>query len=146
MAALSEAEVKIVKMMNKALTTEVSAAIQYKTHAAVLAGAESPGVIDLLMDSAKDEEAHAEILRDLIANYLMAYPTMEMTPAIKATTLAKILDTNITSEEEAIKIYTELLSLIEANPKVDNYRTYQRKIEDILIEEEQHLSELRVLQ
>lgn len=137
---------ELIVLLQKALTQEHQAYIQYLSHAVVLRGPTTPGVAAQLEDNAKDEAAHADILRDLLSNYLDVYPTMDVAEPTKAIVLEKILVADLKSEKEAIATYKEIMKLLEENKDMEDYYSFWTKIENILVEEEQHVRELEALQ
>jgi bacterioferritin len=140
-----DAKAELLKLLQKNLALEHAAYIQYLNHSAVVFGSCSQGIISQLNDSAKDESDHANILRALIANYIDSYPTGEVAEVHKATSVDKILSVNEADEQTAIDSYNKTLQLIRENPNIEFYETFYTSIRDILVEEEKHLIELRVL-
>ena len=137
---------ELTSLLQQALRLEQSAYIQYLSHAEVIVGESSPCIIDQLRDNAGDEAKHAEVLRDLIGNYLVESPTMEIAETHPAEDNDTVLQVNIKDEKSAIKHYSKTLQFIESNPDIEYYQTYWEKIRSIMIEEEQHVTELQVLQ
>jgi bacterioferritin (cytochrome b1) len=139
-------ELELTKLLQKALELEHAAYVQYLSHAEIITGKCAPGIIAQLKDSAKDEAKHAETLRNLIGNYLGFYPSMAIDATHEAITIDKILNQNIKDEKVAIEHYKKTLKFIEDNEDMENYCTYWEAIRQILIEEEKHVIELKVLQ
>ena len=96
------------------------------------------------MDNADDENKHAAKLRSLISDFLLAEPTMDFAPTRKAAALSDILKTNIDTEREAVAIYRKIKDAVFAAKKdiPDAYDTLMFDINEILREEQEHISEL----
>ena len=137
---------ELLTLLNKALTMEHSAAIQYLTHAQLVSGPGSAPIIAQLRDSGLDEQKHSETLRELIGDFLLATPTVEMAPVKSAGGLTDILEINLASEREAVSVYEDILARLaelKADPAViPIYYKLEREIRLIAIEEIEHASEL----
>jgi len=138
---------ELLTLLNTALELEHAAAIQYFTHAQLLSGPGCEPLIARLEDSAKDEQAHAAKLRTLIGDYLLAVPSMGVAGTRTAGGLLDILQTNLTSEREAIVQYQKILdwlhkALAENNANGLPYHTLEHDIRHLLMEEQEHVAEL----
>ena len=138
---------EIVALMNKALSMEYGAYIQYLTHAEMLTGPNCEPLIARLRELAGDEAKHACTLRDLISNHLLAEPLMDVAPTTPAKDLSKILDVNLQDEYEAIDIYETIHEKIVENKSQLKYlhQFLEHAIRHILMEEEEHVAELSLL-
>ena len=141
-----ETNKELVKLIQEALRLEHAAYLQYLSHAAIVRGVSAPGIIDQLEDNARDEANHARELRDILSNYLDVYPTTEVAETHKAIITDKIISTNLKDEQIAIKQYKTIMKLIQEDPDMENYHTIYEVIKDIIIEEEQHIAELKVFE
>lgn len=135
----------ITEKLQRALQLEIAAYLQYLSHAAVVVGSCSPGVIAQLEDNAQDEAKHADQIRNLLGNFLDVYPTGNSSEQHKATNIPKILTTNITDEILAIETYQDILTYLDHNKEFEYYYKFAETIRLILIEEQEHVSELRTL-
>lgn len=136
-----KSEMTLVESLNRMLSQEHACAIRYATHAAVISGPYAEGVAARLNEIAADEVAHAQKLRDRISA-LGGRPTMDvevkdLKPAYR---LEEILSVNIAEERSAIAAYRMILETI---PRM-NIILFET-IEDILMEEQEHLEELERL-
>jgi bacterioferritin len=98
----------IVKL-NDALAREYAAAIQYIQHAAVLDGFYTPFSAEILVH-ADEEIGHAKKLSDHI-NYLGGIPSALTAPTYTASDNARMLQQDLTGENEAIVLYKELVAM-----------------------------------
>jgi bacterioferritin len=94
----------LVEELNKDLSLEYSAAIQYIQHAAKLNGAEFDAIRQEILDHADEEIHHAKLISDKIA-YLGYEPTTAMSPAVSADTSEEMLVQDLKAEKEAIARY-----------------------------------------
>jgi rubrerythrin len=138
---------QLIQMLNKALTLEHSARIQYLAHAELIKGLYAEKVIDRIKEIASDEEKHEGKFRNLIGNYLGSEPTMELAPTHKAKELKEILKVNRTNEKEAIDFYKQIYKLVMDNKDVFPYEfeTLEHEIRHVIIDEQEHVTELSVL-
>lgn len=139
---------ELIDMINRALTMEHAAAVQYLTHAELIFGPESGPIMEQLREQAADEQKHAENLRTLIADYLKGIPSYDQAQTKQATDYDQIINVNIASEKEAIVLYQQIYDKIK-EIKVDlghNYFTLEHDIRHILMEEAQHITELERIQ
>jgi len=132
------ADQKLIDLLNKALSMEYQAIIQYKTHAEMIAGQDYEPIVARLKEIAGDEEKHAEKLRTRIA---MLGGTPETVPAkvTLADEIPQVLKINIGAEREAVEIYRQILPLCKGNEILEH------AIRHILIEEEEHTEEIAQL-
>ena len=129
---------KTIQALNKMLAHEHTCAIRYATHAAVVSGPYAETVAARLKEISNDEIRHAELLRERIIA-LGGEPTMGICEAdmIHAQDLHTILDINLKEEQEALKMYLEIL---ETTPQ-SNVILYQT-LQEIIRDEQEHLEEL----
>lgn len=135
---------ELIKLMQEALSMEHAAAIQYGAHAEQITGLYAEPVMARLKDSQHDEEKHADTLRGLIGDYLEAIPTMDIAPTFMATGINGIIDTNITTEKEAIDKYQRILNYLDNNKERLSaiYLKVHHDIRHIAMEEMEHIAEL----
>jgi bacterioferritin (cytochrome b1) len=134
---------QLVGPLNNLLAQEHACYIRYSTHAVVVSGPWAESVATRLRAIAAAEAHHAEELRNLV-DYLDGEPTMQVhtDDLQEAHTLQEILAVNILEEQDAIRMYRELLGQVDQREMTWVYDT----LIHILAEEEAHLHELQGLQ
>jgi rubrerythrin len=138
-------------LLQRALTMEHQAYLQYLTHREQVRGPYSPAVMALLQDSAGDEAKHAEKLRSLLSDYLLVVPTSDVALiSITVGGLQDVIAVNIESEKEAIALYRQIYQLILDIKNSESAMTYkwfsfEKTIREMLSEEEAHIVELERL-
>jgi bacterioferritin len=124
---------KIIDALNKDREDELSAIIQYMKHHYEGEGMESPEILDIFKNTAKDEMKHAEKLGERI-NYLGGTPSKKASPIVEGGDLKKMIQDDLAKENGAIKQYKEHIKLaIEEGDPVTRLM-----LEEILSEEEGH--------
>lgn len=138
---------ELIGLLNKALEMEHQANIQYLSHAQIPVGETSEIIIKRLEEIAGDERGHAEKLRNLIGDFLDGVPAITITKARNAKTIKEILRINLEDEKKAVDVYTQILKKINEK-KADlpyNFWKLEHDIRHIIMEEQEHISELRRL-
>jgi len=128
----------IVKM-NNALEREYAAGIQYIQHAAVLNGVYTAYAPEILVH-ADEEFGHAKKLSDHI-NYLGGIPAALSAPSFSASDNARMLQQDLTGENEAIAIYKELIAMARA---ANDYGS-ELILMEILTDEQDHANFLETI-
>ena len=138
---------ELTAMLNKALTLEHAARIQYLAHAEQVQGLDSEQVIDRLKELASDEEKHEGVFRKLLGDYMKSAPTMEVGLTHKAGNMGEILTVNLGNEKEAIDFYKQLYKKVTENKEALQYEfeTLEHGIRHIIIDEQEHVTELERL-
>lgn len=138
---------ELIDMLNQALRLEHAARIQYLAHAEQVTGLNAEPIIDRLQELAGDEAKHEEKFRTLIANYLGGTPCMELAPTHPAKDIKAILDTNLNDEKTALDFYRLIYKKIIENK--DNlpyeFETLEHEIRHVIIDEQEHVAELKTL-
>lgn len=124
---------ELIDALNKNRMDELSAIVQYMKHHYSAEGLESPEIIDLAKDFAKDEMKHAERLGERI-NYLGGIPTKQVSPISEGGDLKKMVEDDLAKENGAIEKYKEHIKL--ASEEGDS--TTRLMLEEILSDEEGH--------
>ena len=124
---------ELIDALNTDRADELSAIVQYMKHHYEAEGLESPEIIDLAKDLAKDEMKHAERLAERI-NYLGGIPTKEVSSILEGGDLKKMIDDDLTKENHAIKQYKEHIKLAAEEEDF----TTRLMLEEILSDEENH--------
>lgn len=138
---------ELVEMMNQALQLEHAARIQYLAHAEQVTGLNAEPLIGRLKEIAGDEAKHEEKFRNLIANYLGGVPSMKIAVTHPAKGIKSILTINLKDEKTALDFYRTILKKIIENKNSFTYEfeTLEHEVRHIIIEEQEHISELKTL-
>lgn len=138
---------QLVEMLNDALELEHAARIQYLAHAQEIIGINAEPVIARLKEIAEDEKKHEDMFRDIIGNYLGMTPTMCISETHCAKDTKEILQTNLKDEQHAHDFYEKIMEKIKGMKNDLKYEYYQleHNIRHIIMDEEEHISELKVL-
>jgi len=124
---------KIIKALNTDLGMEIGAIIQYLYHHVMAEGMESPAIIDIFEETAKDEMKHMEMLAERI-DYLGGVPTTKPAPIKVGGTIKKMIHDDLEGQYMAIKTYK---AHIELCAKIGDSTT-RLMLEQILTDEEDH--------
>jgi len=123
--------------LNKDLEWEYAAAIQYVQHAAMITGPEYDNIGAELLVHADEEMVHAKSIAEIIAN-LGGVPTIDVEKRLINDDSKTMLEQDLGGEELAISRYKERIAQAEV---LGEYGV-RRKLEDILMDEEEHRSDL----
>jgi bacterioferritin len=135
MAAITKK--KLVELLNRDLSLEYTACIQYTQHQSVLKGAMYQNIQKELIIHAQEELAHAVIIADQIA-YLGGIPTVLMEPARTSADSIEMLTQDLAGENDAIARYIARVKQAEA---LDLYHLAQQ-LRLILAVEQEHAMDL----
>jgi len=128
---------KLIELLNKDLSLEYTACIQYTQHQGVLKGAMYQSIQKELVVHAQEELAHATTLVAQI-DYLGGFPTVDMpTPKISNDTLA-MLQQDLDGENDAIERYIVRIKQAE---ELNLYHLAQQ-LRNILAVEQEHAMDL----
>jgi bacterioferritin len=94
----------LIKMLNRDLELEYSAAIQYINHAAVMKGAAYGDIIKEIKIHATEEIQHAIILSDQI-DFLGGTPSIQVGDILTSDENIEMLRQDLDGEEDAIRRY-----------------------------------------
>ncbi len=144
---MSNIKEELVTMLNQALKLEHAARIQYLAHAQQISGLGAEKIIERLTELAEDEAKHEEKFRNLIASYLGGIPSMEMAPTHAGKDTASILDINLHDEKTAIDFYKKIYNKVIEN-KAEfpyEYETLEHELRHIILDEQEHVVELKTL-
>lgn len=128
---------QVIECLNRDLSYEYGAMVQYIQHASMLTGPEYIAVIDELLQHAQDEHQHAVIISDLI-QYLGGVPTVEVAPRLTSMDNVEMLRQDLQGEYGAIRAYLQRIEQLEA------LRLYDaaQKIRNIAMTEQDHAIDL----
>lgn len=127
---------KIIDALNLDRSNELAAIIQYMGHHYEADGMESPAIIEIFKKTSIDEMKHAEKLGERIA-YLGGEPVQKPTTIVRGGELKKMIQDDLTAENDAIKRYKEHIVLCEK----EGDPTTKRMLEEILADEEDHANQ-----
>jgi len=144
---MSDVKNEVIAMLNQALELEYAARIQYLAHAEKLSGPGAEPIIARLKEIAADEQKHEEIFRTLICAYLGGEASMKLAATEAAGNLKQILDVNMKGEKEAVVFYKQIYQKVEENKQAFPYEfeTLEHQIRHVIIDEQEHVTELAVL-
>jgi bacterioferritin len=118
---------------------ELAAIVQYMRHHYVVTGADGVALAGEFKETAITEMKHAEMLGERI-DFLGGDPTTKPTEIMKGGySVTDAATMNLVAEEEAVRLYTAAIKEADAAGDV----TTRRLLEDILADEEDHVSTFR---
>ena len=137
---------KILQLLNHGLDLEHGAYAQYLSHAEVVDGINAEPIIARLKEIAGDEKNHQDKFRTLIG-MLGGVPSMKIAPTFPAKDIKEILEVNLKGEKEAVDTYRKILQELKAEKGQGYYDHFlEHELRHILMEEQEHISELELLQ
>ena len=128
---------ELLDLLNKDLSLEYAAAVQYIQHSSLVKGAEYQSIQKELIIHANEEIGHAIQLADQIA-YLGGVPTVDVGDRHVSENSKKMLEQDLAGEQDAVKRYTARIKQAE---EIQEYGL-KRALEDILIMEQEHERDL----
>lgn len=128
---------ELIKLLNKDLTLEYSAAIQYIQHAALVTGAAFQSIQKELIVHANEEIGHAVQIADQIAS-LGGVPTVDVAERYTDADTVTMLEQDLEGELDAARRYKERIGQARELGEFG----LARVLEDILIMEEEHARDL----
>ena len=131
---------ELLEMLNKGIARELQVSIQYMWQHVMAKGIEGATVESTFRQIAITEMKHAEILAERLV-FLDGVPTLTSDPIHIGHSLEEMLKENVQAEEEAISLYKQAMQLAS---KEGDFAT-NRILEDILINEEEHLDKFSKL-
>lgn len=129
---------QLVKLLNRDLELEYSAAIQYINHAAVMTGAEYGDIIKELKIHATEEIQHAMVLADQI-DFFGGAPSVNVGDILTSQNPKAMLKQDLDGEEDAIRRYKERIEQAEA---LKEY-ALAGQLRNILAMEQEHAMDLK---
>jgi bacterioferritin len=126
---------KIIEILNKARTEELTAIMQYLQHHYLAKGINSPSVSELFKAISITEMKHAYSIAERITA-LGGIPTMKIDKVNVPEKLEDMIRENYEVEKGAIEDFKRYIR------EVSEDVTTRRMLEDILADEEEHLDEL----
>lgn len=135
------ADNKLIDTLNDLRARELAVIVQYMRHHYVVTGADGAALAGEFKDIAITEMKHAEELGERI-DFLGGDPTTKPTEIRKGgETLEDAARLDMAAEEEAVDLYKKAIK--EADEAGDV--TTRRLLEEILMDEEEHLNDFRTM-
>lgn len=128
---------EMIDLLNKDLTLEYAAAVQYIQHAALVTGAKYQTMQKELVVHANEEIGHAILLAEQIAG-LGGVPTVDVAERHVAEDSTEMLKQDLEGENDAVRRYKERVGQARDMGEFG----LARALEDILIMEEEHARDL----
>ncbi|MGQ4832715.1 MAG: ferritin-like domain-containing protein [Candidatus Asgardarchaeia archaeon] len=125
---------KLLNLLNEAIARELQVSIQYMWQHVSWRGVKGFAVKDELKKIAIAEMKHAEAIAERLV-YLGGTPTTKPNPVFVGKTLKEMLEQNVKDEENAIKLYKEIIRVAQDEGDVTTARLFRKILED---EEEHH--------
>ncbi len=124
---------KLLDMMNEAIARELQVSIQYMWQHVLWSGVKGFAVKDAFKKIAIQEMKHAERIAERLV-YLGGTPTTKPSTINVGKDLKEMLEQDVRDEEEAIKLYKEIVEVARKEGDIVTARMF----EEILAEEEEH--------
>ena len=131
---------KLQEMLNDAIAREIQVSVQYMWQHVMVRGINAESVGGVFKGIAITEMKHAEQIAERL-DYLGGVPTTKPTPIQVGKNAREMLTINKKAEEDAIKLYREIVSLAEKEGDVVTKRLF----EAILSAEEDHHNQFSTL-
>ncbi len=131
---------KIIEVLNKALTEEITALMQYIQHHYLYKGSNAISVRELFKKLSFKEMDHAYALGERIAT-LGGMPTTRPNPPNVPKKSVDMIKVNLQDEKDAIVAYKEWIKAVDG----EGDHTSRNILEDLLADEEEHAAELEAL-
>ncbi len=133
------ARTELVENLNKALSLELAAVIQYSQHSYLVTGREREVFKDWFRDQAEEAQNHAETLGDKIVA-LGGVPTVEPGTIRQSVDLGEMLKLDLELEREALNVYMAAWASCD-----DNDLPQKFWLEGQISDEQMHVEELEKL-
>jgi bacterioferritin len=124
---------ELINQLNKALSMEIGAILQYLNHGYTIMGPYRSAVEDQLEKNARDEMEHMEYLSEKIVAY-DGVPTTQPAVMYTAKTVNDALNQDLAAENKAIEHYEKVIKMADEYGDTDLRKT----LEDITSKEYEH--------
>ncbi len=124
---------KLQDMLNDAIAREIQVSVQYMWQHVMVKGINAESVGGVFKGIAITEMKHAEAIAERL-DYLGGIPTTKPTPIAIGKTAREMLQINKKAEEDAMKLYKEIISVAAKEGDVVTRKLF----ESILSDEEGH--------
>lgn len=132
-APATKASSALLGKLNEAIASEMQVSIQYMWQHVQWTGVKGFAVHDELKSIGVMEMKHAEAIAERLF-YLGGIPTTKPTPIFVGTTLREMIERNVKDEENAIKLYKQIVEMA----RKEGDETTNRLFREILQQEEDH--------
>lgn len=129
------ADKRLLDLLNDAIAREIQVSVQYMWQHVMIKGIHAEVIGGVFKKAAIEEMKHAEAIAERL-DFLGGIPTTKPTPIEIGKTAEEMLTLNKKAEEEAIRLYREIIEIAESQK---DYTT-KRLFEGILADEEEHLN------
>jgi bacterioferritin len=134
----------VLEVLNQALATEIVCVLRYKRHYFMAQGPSSKGIADEFLEHANEEQQHADMLCERIAQ-LGGEPnlnpegllTRSHSQYVEGKSLAEMVKEDLVAERIAIESYGDIIRFLG-----DKDPTSRRLMEEILAKEEEHANDM----
>jgi bacterioferritin (cytochrome b1) len=120
---------KVIELLNQAISLEYQAYIQYFYQSLKLRGVSTMALKQFLVQEADIELGHSKTLATQVA-YLGGTPAFKISDPIIGDTPQEMIRNNIKREEFAIKLYRQIMSLVEEDEQL--YEIIRQILQDEL--------------
>jgi bacterioferritin len=131
---------KLQEMLNEAIAREIQVSVQYMWQHVMVRGINAESVGGVFKTTGITEMKHAEAIAERL-DYLGGIPTTKPTPIEIGKTAKEMLRINKKAEEDAIKLYKEIIALAEKDGDIVTKKLF----ESILSDEEEHHNQFSTL-
>ncbi len=108
---------KLLECLNRALSIEYSAVIQYCQHSALVAGMDRKVYEDFFSSSSEESRNHAKKVADWIVS-LGGVPTIEAAHIQQSTVLEEMLKLDLETEKQAVAAYREAHAAVKGDEPI----------------------------
>ena len=108
---------KVIEFLNKALSIEYSAVIQYCQHSALVEGSDRMLYEEFFDDASKEARGHAKTVSDWIVS-LGGVPTIEAAHIQQATDATEMLRQDLKTEQEALQAYRDAHAAVKGEAPI----------------------------
>jgi len=120
---------QLLDFLNEAIARELQVSIQYMWQHVMVRGINAESVGNVFKVIAITEMKHAEEIAERL-DYLGGVPTTKPTHIDVGKSLKEMLQIDRKAEEDAIKLYKEIIALAEKEADVVTKRTFEKILED----------------
>lgn len=143
----SDANDRLIDLLQRARGDELETVINYQTNAIALAGIETQEVAESLREDVQEELGHAEEIGERISqlggqprgSYSIEMTQESLQPPAESTDVLSVIDGVIEAENDAVSAYR---NLIDAAEEADDPVT-EDLVAELLADEEGHLAEFK---
>jgi bacterioferritin len=111
------ANAKLFEHLNKALSIEYSAVVQYCQHSALVQGQDRKLYEEFFTEASVEARDHAKKVSDWIVS-LGGVPTIEAAHIQQSTNLEEMLQQNLETEKEALQAYRDAHACVEGDEPI----------------------------